>query len=286
MIKNNNKKRKSSYMNKGTRKRKDDFIMSVNNKTNANVQKKNKKKGGIIALFLIALMTGCVFFGNNRNIKDDSFDTTILENLMDLDYEVVSANENEDTEKFEVVIQTEEPQKELVELAEEFKTIVEEEIGETINLGVHVYSKPTQESVTEEGATAEDAPEKTEDYREYIEVTETITVTNAIEMGDLKGEAAITKEWELHTWVSKPSYKTIMFDFNKEVAKEDLKDEVIFKQLKGIYAVMEKHNEDWTQDVTAAIINESEDATYAYTAKHPTKLFVTEEVEVTKVTEK
>lgn len=260
--------------------------MSVNNKTNANVQKKNKKKGGIIALFLIALMTGLIFFEKDAEVKDNSFDTTILENLMDLDYEVVSANENEDVEKFEVVIQTEEPQEELIELAEEFKTIVEKEIGETVNLGVHVYSKPAQETTTEEGATTEKAPEKTEDYREYIEVTETITVTNAIEMGDLKGEAAITKEWELHTCVSKPNYKTIMFDFNEDVAKEDLKDEVIFKQLKGIYAVMEKHNEDWTQDVTAAIINESEDATYAYTAKHPTKLLVTEEVEVTKVTEK
>lgn len=272
--------------------------MSVTKNSNANVQK-TKKKGGIIALFLLAIVAVFGLYMAIIKSKDESFDLTLLENLMDLDYEVVSAEEDEDLEKFEIVIKTDEKQEALYELAEEFKSIVEDEVEKTVDLGVHVYSIAKQEETlkTETSESEKDKEEITvesskndvsedEDYRQYIEVTEKMTVTNAVEIGDLIGEAGITADWELHTPVEKGKYKTVMFNFGEKAAEEELDNETIFKQLKGIYSVMEKHNDTWTEDVIAAVINESEDSMHTYTAKYPTKLFITEEIEVVKTIEK
>lgn len=262
--------------------------MSVTNTMDAKKQN-NKKKGGIIALLLFGIFMLLLVGITVLKRPDNSFDLTLLENLLDLNYSVESATEVEGLDKFEVVIKTEEQTEDLYELAQEFKSVIEEEEGRSLDVGVHVYSiektEPAQESSKEESTDSETASkEEAEDYREYIEVTEVITLTTAIEMGDLMGEAGTTGDWKLHTPIEKGNYQAVTFDFNAD--EKDLTEEVVFKQLKGIHNVMQKHNESWTSDMTTAIVTDSPIGVYSYTGKFPTKLFVTEEVETVKVVEK
>lgn len=249
--------------------------MSV--KTNNSAPKKTKKKGGVIAFLCLALVGVGGFWFTTNSQDEEQFDLTLLEDLKDLDYQVISVDEVPESNKFEVVIETEEDAEELVELVKEFKLVIEtEEEKEDIQVGAHVYHKTEQ---VEEEDVVVNAGDVTEDYRDYIEIGETVMVTTPIEIGDLKGEAGITEDWTLHTPVNEPNEKTIMFDFHEDVKKETLDQETIFKQLKGIHYVMAKHNEDWTEEVTTAIISEVLDGTYAYVEKYPTKLFLTQEVE-------
>ena len=160
--------------------------MSVTNTMDAKKQN-NKKKGGIIALLLFGIFMLLLVGITVLKRPDNSFDLTLLENLLDLNYSVESATEVEGLDKFEVVIKTEEQTEDLYELAQEFKSVIEEEEGRSLDVGVHVYSiektEPAQESLKEESADSETASkEEAEDYREYIEVTEIITLTTAIEI--------------------------------------------------------------------------------------------------------
>lgn len=239
--------------------------------------KKTRKKGGIIALLCMVLVgiAGFLFVTNPQ--EEEQFDLTLLENLVELDYQVISVDEVPEVNKFEVVIETEEEPEELVELVKEFKTVIEKEEGkENVQVGTYVYHKDEQAEKEDVTVNAGDA---TEDYRDYIEVGETITITTPIEMGDLEGEAGITADWTLHTPVDKSNEKYITFDFNEAVKEDTLDQETIFKQLKGIHQVMVKHNDSWTEEVITAIVSEVLGGTYAYVGNYPTTLFLIQQVE-------
>ena len=244
-------------------------------------------KGRYFALagLLLALILG-IFIGLSQQEKEE----LVLDGLGNVDYEVIQVNQHDDTKDYEVRLETDTTDKEvLVGLAIDMaETIRDHEDKEETKVVIGIYKDPepgvsveSSDKVVEEEITSPVVKPSLgdENHQMTIEVTEVVKIYTLVDKSSLEKDINATANWEIYN----SKYVDGKHLTGSVALPTGVSEDDVYRQLKAIESEMVRFNELPKDGATYFDYEREENVLYyGYSSIYPTSLIQIEQLEIVK----